>query len=108
MVFSKDFYHEYKGETNSLGINFSKHENNYEVHKIELSKGDMLYLFTNGYTNQLNETGTKLMKKNLKQLLSENHSNPVNLQKNELEKYFYKWKGNTEQTDDILIVGVKI
>jgi len=97
-----------KGETNAICDNKTTKEYHFNVESIELKQGNMVYMFTNGYTNQLNASSVKLMKKNLQILLSEIQGHPINIQKNELEKKFMDWKGSEEQTDDMLIIGIKI
>jgi serine phosphatase RsbU (regulator of sigma subunit) len=98
---------ELKGDTNSLGEN-SQREYNFTKNTVVLQKGDVVYIFTNGYANQFNNKSIRFMKKNVKKILSQIHSESANVQKHELEKNFYDWKGDTEQTDDVLIVGIKI
>jgi len=107
-IINNEGVNEFKGDTNSLCDNKSKREYHFTMSTQELKQGDMVYLFTNGYTNQFNSKNEKFMKKNLKILLSEIHSHPINIQRSDLEKNFLLWKGNEEQTDDILIVGIKI
>lgn len=97
-----------KGETNAICDNKSAKEYHFSVENIELKHGNMVYMFTNGYTNQLNASAKKLMKKNLQTHLSEIQGHPINIQRNELEKKFMDWKGSEEQTDDMLIIGIKI
>jgi serine phosphatase RsbU (regulator of sigma subunit) len=81
----------------------------FTTHKIELQKGDTIYIFTDGYADQFGgEKGKKFMYKPLKNLLLEIHQQPLANQKEHLEKHFANWKANTEQTDDVLIIGIKI
>jgi len=107
-VLSNEGITKIKGETNSICDNKTAKEYRFNIESIELKPGNMVYMFTNGYTNQLNASSTKLMKKNLQVLLSEIQGHPINIQKNELEKKFMDWKGTEEQTDDMLIIGIKI
>jgi hypothetical protein len=41
-------------------------------------------------------------------LLLANHEKPIAEQKEILESTFIQWKGNMEQVDDVLVMGVKI
>ena len=50
----------------------------------------------------------KFMIKNFKQLLSENLHKPMDEQKQVLEDTLNEWMANTEQVDDILVIGVKV
>lgn len=81
----------------------------FTTHKIELLKGDTIYIFTDGYADQFGgEKQKKFMYKPLKNLLLEIHKESLSTQKEHLQQHFANWKGTTEQTDDVLIIGVKI
>jgi serine phosphatase RsbU (regulator of sigma subunit) len=99
---------EIKGDTNSLGDINSKREYNFITNQYNLLIGDVVYLCTNGYTNQCNSDSIRFMKKNLQTILIDLHTESASVQKLELEKHLTNWKGNCDQTDDILIVGIKI
>jgi len=107
IINSKGFI-EFRGDSNSLNENKSKREYHFTSYSQKLQYGDMVYLFSNGYTNQFNSKNEKFMKRNLKLLLSQIHSHPLNIQRHDIEKCFLEWKGNEDQTDDVLILGIKI
>lgn len=48
------------------------------------------------------------MYKPLKNLLTEIHKKPLEIQKEVLQQKFTSWKGDTEQTDDVLIIGLRV
>ncbi|MCD4794791.1 MAG: SpoIIE family protein phosphatase [Bacteroidales bacterium] len=76
--------------------------------RISLKKGDMLYLFSDGFIKQVGEKSQKkYMKLNFKTLIKSIHNDKPELQKEKLEIALSEWKGNEQQTDDILIVGIK-
>ena len=78
-------------------------------HKIKLEKGDAIYMFTDGYADQFGgEKGKKFKHSQLKGILIEIHGKTMKEQKNILEHHFEKWKGNLEQVDDILVIGVRV
>ncbi len=81
----------------------------FQQHTINYQKNDLLYLYTDGYADQFGgENQKKFMAKKLKQLIKEIHHLPMNEQKTILQQTMNRWKINTEQTDDILIVGIKL
>lgn len=81
----------------------------FTSHTIELSKGDILYLFTDGYADQFGgEKGKKFKQKELHKLLSRIHSRPLFEQHQMLDETFNKWKGDLEQLDDICIIGLRL
>ena len=77
--------------------------------KIELQKGDRLYMFTDGFADQFGgENGKKLMTKNLKDMLLNSAGIEMKLQGDRLQEYFNKWKGKQEQVDDVLMMGLEL
>lgn len=78
----------------------------YENHKIEITQNTWFYMFSDGIIDQFNgDTGKKYLRKRLIEKLSSNtHKKGID-QKKEIEKDFYSWKKNTEQTDDIILLG---
>lgn len=81
----------------------------FTSNKIYLNNGDMLFLFTDGYADQFGgEKEKKFKYKQMQNLLIQNiQSTPEDLKKI-LDKTICSWKGNLEQTDDILVMGIKI
>ena len=75
---------------------------------IEIKKGDAIYLFSDGYADQLNHnTGKKFMKGRFKQLLLDICHKPMDEQKQILESTHSDWKRGLFQTDDILVMGFR-
>lgn len=82
---------------------------NFLLHSIEMREGDMLYLYTDGFADQFGgPKGKKFKYRQLNELLLKIKEAPLVNQKQELETAFTNWKGNQEQVDDILIIGIKI
>lgn len=81
----------------------------FTQHKIELQKGDTIYMFTDGFADQFGgKKGKKLMYKPFKNLLLSIQDKTMDEQKTTLEQYFEEWKGNLEQVDDVCVIGVRI
>ncbi len=81
----------------------------FNTHNLKLQKGDTLYLFTDGYADQFGGTkGKKFKYKQLQELLFANAAQSMDEQKNMLETTLDKWKGNLEQVDDILVIGIRV
>lgn len=77
--------------------------------EIIANKGDMLYLFTDGFPDQFGgDKGKKFMSKQLKKQLLEMSQNPCKEQKQKLEKLFNDWKGKLEQVDDVTVMGIRL
>jgi len=97
---------EYKGDRMPIGIHIK--EKPFSNHIIKLQKDDVFYLFSDGFIDQFNgETGEKYKTRRFKKLLNDIHLLPLDIQKNKLEKELNEWKKESEQVDDILIIGVK-
>lgn len=78
-------------------------------HKIQLQKGDSVYLFTDGYADQFGgPKGKKFKYKQFQEILISIQNEPMLKQEEILYKRFYDWKGTLEQVDDVLVIGVKI
>lgn len=100
---------EYKADIRPIGSSFQHRITPFNNHKIKLQKGDTLYLFSDGYADQFGgKDQNKFMRKRLRNLLYDNHSLPMQEQKQVLKDVFFQWKGELEQYDDVLIIGIRI
>lgn len=80
----------------------------FTLQTIELKKGDIVYTSTDGFHAQWDKNDKRLMKRNLKELLLSIHTRPMQEQKDYLDQFFENWKEDTEQVDDVCIIGIKI
>ncbi|MGQ9846736.1 MAG: SpoIIE family protein phosphatase [Bacteroidales bacterium] len=100
---------EIKGDKLPIGMNIDGVVNQYTNHGVPVNKGDMLYLFSDGYADQFGgEHNKKFKYKALKNLLLEISNRDCNEQKEILAQEFTKWQGANEQVDDILIIGIRL
>jgi serine phosphatase RsbU (regulator of sigma subunit)/Tfp pilus assembly protein PilF len=82
---------------------------NFSNNEIDLKKGDIVYILTDGYADQFGgPSGKKFKYKPLQELLVANHQKPMQEQKQLLNEVIDAWRGNLEQVDDILIIGVRV
>ncbi len=78
-------------------------------HSIRLKKGDSLYLFSDGYVDQLGGPQRKTFRAiNFRSLLLEIQDRPMEKQKTILLEKLALWQGELEQIDDVLVMGIKI
>ncbi len=69
----------------------------------------MLYIFSDGYVSQFDESNKRTYKaKRFKNLLTNIPNKTMTEQKEIIETELNNWKGNNLQTDDILILGIRI
>ena len=81
----------------------------FAVHKFDLNEGDQIFIYSDGYQDQFGgPKGKKFMSRKFKNLLFDVNSKGIAEQKELLEDGLDEWKGDLEQTDDILIIGIKI
>ncbi len=81
----------------------------FTTHEIILKKGDLIYVFTDGFQDQFGgEHGKKFKISKFKELLLSVCDFPLEIQLEEIEKVFENWKGDLEQVDDVCIIGLKI
>ena len=91
-----------------VGIHFGK-EKSFTNQEIQLEIGDTLYIFSDGYPDQIGgPKGKKFMKKNFKTLLADIQDKSMKEQKDILEETLTNWKQDYEQVDDILVMGIRI
>lgn len=98
-----------RGNIFPIGGMFKETEFSYTNQKMKVSEGDMIYLFSDGYADQFGGAyNKKLMSKRFKQLLRTVHPLKSGQQKKIISNFFDEWKGLNEQTDDVLVMGIKI
>jgi serine phosphatase RsbU (regulator of sigma subunit) len=98
-----------KGSRNSVGGHYDKEDNIFEDEGLQLSKGDIIYMFSDGYSDQFGgPMGKKFKMVRLKNLLQDIHTKPMDEQCIHVKNTFNLWKENYEQVDDVLFMGIKI
>jgi serine phosphatase RsbU (regulator of sigma subunit) len=81
----------------------------FTLHTVQLQKGDVVYMLTDGLPDQFGgPKGKKFKYKQLEDLLLQNCALPMEEQKSKLNSAFEQWKGNLEQVDDVLLIGMRI
>ncbi len=98
-----------KGNRFSIGSYFDNKMRPFTNQEMELQSGDMIYLFTDGYPDQFGgEDDRKMSHRRFRELLMSIHHLPVDDQKKMLEEQLNAWMGDSKQTDDICVIGVRI
>lgn len=84
-------------------------EKPFTLNNHQLEKGDCLYMFSDGYTDQFGgDNNKKFMTKRFKQMLMDNHGKSFKEQESILDKTFKDWKNGQDQMDDVLVIGLKV
>ena len=92
-------------------IGFYWREKRFSQYTIDLEKGDRFYLFSDGFIDQFGgQNGSKFMKRRFKQMLIDMNTQniPMAQQKEHLRKRFNEWRGNYNQIDDVLVMGINV
>ena len=99
--------HVYKGDKMPIGI-YNEEKISFSNKEVQLEDHDMIYLFTDGYVDQIGGPGRKTFRsKKFKQLLVDIHRMPMDEQKAILEKAYEEWRRDIEQIDDIMVMGIR-
>lgn len=80
----------------------------FNNHLVDLEKGDMIYLFSDGFVDQFGGIdGKKFKYKPFRKYLLDINKMPLRKQKDSLINKFECWKGNYPQLDDVLVFGFR-
>ncbi|MCB0395676.1 MAG: tetratricopeptide repeat protein [Flavobacteriales bacterium] len=101
--------HETAPDKFPIGGYQSETERRFTQHEIRYEKGDMIYLFTDGYPDQFGgPKGKKFMNKRFRELVLSMNGSLPDVQRKAVEDRFLDWKGSEEQIDDILVIGIRL
>ncbi|MDF1550146.1 MAG: SpoIIE family protein phosphatase [Bacteroidales bacterium] len=99
---------EIKADRMPIGF-YPNEKPSFTNHEIQLKDGDIFYLFSDGYIDQFGgKHGFKFKTVNFQKLLLKNHQKPMIIQKELLEQELSTWMKGYDQTDDILVMGVRV
>lgn len=97
------------GTRRPLGLRNREHMKSFELRTLQLQRGDIIYSWTDGVTDQLGgERGKKLKVQGLKEFLSKQTSLPLSEQRKRIEEFLVSWRSREEQLDDISFTAVRI
>ena len=98
----------YKGNKFPIGQDIGI-EKDFTGKTIQLQKNDAVYIFTDGIVDQFGgENGKKLLFRRLREFLLSIQSLSFSDQKEKIDFYFNQWRGQEEQVDDVLVIGIKV
>ena len=106
-IIQNPIFIELKADKQAISACIDKEKKNFSNQKVFMQKGDILYLFTDGYADQFGGSNNKkFMRNNLKKLLLSIYQLPLKKQQDILKQRFEEWKGVHEQIDDVLVMGI--
>ena len=84
-------------------------EKDFTTREIQLKEGDSIYLFSDGFADQIGgPKAKKFLSKNFKRFLLEIQEMSMQDQNRQLNETLERWRKGYEQVDDILVMGIKI
>ncbi len=98
-----------KGDKFPIGSFLEGETASFTNNKVQLQKGDQIYVFSDGYADQFGgPRGKKFMYKRFRDLLIEHSKLDLSDQKDKLKESLFEWMKDEEQVDDILVIGVRV
>jgi ligand-binding sensor domain-containing protein/serine phosphatase RsbU (regulator of sigma subunit) len=98
-----------KGSHSSVGGVYDKEGKLFEDEGLQLSQGDIVYMFSDGYPDQFGGSmGKKFKMVRLKNMLVDIFQKTMEEQYLHVKNTFNLWRENFEQVDDVLFMGIKI
>ncbi len=108
-IVSGETIRELEGSRYPIGGLRLEDQRNYPEIEIDITPGAMLYMFTDGYTDQFGGLKEKkISRSRLKKLVQFVNGYNEETQKEQLLEFFLFWKGNREQTDDVTFMGIRL
>jgi len=106
----KEGIQEIEGDEISIGETYSKVDNlEFTNHEIPFKANSTMYLFSDGYPDQLGgPKNKKFLAGKFKNFLVEHQKEAMGSQFDKLDDTFNLWKGENKQTDDILVMGIRL
>jgi ligand-binding sensor domain-containing protein/serine phosphatase RsbU (regulator of sigma subunit) len=99
----------YKGNRRSIGDSLVDDDTPFINIEYNCHPNDLIYLSSDGYSDQFGgPKEKKFMKLGVKNMLEEIHSFPMDQQSEQVSERFHQWKGDLEQVDDVIFMGIKL
>jgi PAS domain S-box-containing protein len=108
MILDENGVTEVRGSRYPLGF-YPDVNKKFERVDMKLQKGACVYLYSDGFADQFGgERCKKMNRVNFKELLKTAYEMPIDEQEAFLEYAFNNWKQDEEQTDDVMVIGIKL
>lgn len=105
----KNELHEIKATRTGIGGTTFRRSNIFEKHTIDITEPTMLYMFSDGYADQIGgKENKKFMSKNFKKLLLSVHHLYTEMQQENIKLTMQEWMEVESQLDDMMVIGVRL
>jgi serine phosphatase RsbU (regulator of sigma subunit)/tetratricopeptide (TPR) repeat protein len=101
-------FYEIKGDRKSIGGIQKEGGKKFNTQTIQVKKGDILYLTTDGFVDTANEERKRYGTIRFKEVLLKNWDKSLSAQKDALLLSLREFQGNTPQRDDVTFVAIKV
>ncbi len=99
---------QWKGSRFPIGGGYTENKD-FSMYEIQLNKGDIIYMFSDGYADQFGGTeGKKLKLSRMREMFAFMHGKDAAFQYATLDSQLKKWMMDQHQVDDILVMGLRI
>jgi serine phosphatase RsbU (regulator of sigma subunit) len=99
---------EVKGNKFPIGGGIFKNQTNFTNTKITLEKGDSIYFCSDGFPDQFGgPQGRKFGPKKVREIIERAHTRTMPEAMATFDEEWEGWRGETKQTDDVLLIGIK-
>jgi len=99
---------EVKGNKFPIGGGIFKNQTNFTNTKITLQKGDSIYFSSDGFPDQFGgPEGRKFGPKRVREIIEQVHTSTMPEAMGMFDQQWEGWRGETKQTDDVLLIGIK-
>lgn len=96
-----------KGDRASVGGILTK-RGDFHTKNTELSRGDVLYMFSDGFSDQNNVSREKVGSRKFRDLLTKGANLPLTDQHRRLSDFLQTYTIGTDQRDDITVMGIRL
>jgi len=98
----------FRGDRMPIGI-YNEEEVSFTTKELPYNENDTIYLCTDGYVDQIGGPHRKTFKsKQFKELLKQIHQKPIEEQRAILREEHAIWGSGQEQTDDVMVLGIRL
>jgi PAS domain S-box-containing protein len=107
-IMKKGVMDEIKGNKFPIGGGIFKNQTNFTTTRLELDKGDSFYFSSDGFPDQFGgPEERKFGPKRTRDIIERVHKGTMNEAAQVFDTEWEEWRGDTKQTDDMLLIGIK-
>jgi PAS domain S-box-containing protein len=108
-VFSNGGFQQYESPNYAVGGFLRGFEKTFKTDIIKFQPGDRIYAFSDGFEDQFGGPKEKKYSRKRKiEFLKSIQELPFSEHKSLLKQEFYHWKGDVEQIDDVIAMGIEL